>query len=71
MNMREGNGKEYMNDKPIIGFYDVNNEGSIDMYPKGGNMLHTLRQIVNDDKKWREILRGIMPNFSQPGGHDK
>ena len=33
------------------------------MYPKGGNMLHTLRQIVNDDKKWREILRGINREF--------
>jgi aminopeptidase N len=52
-----------MNDKPIIGFYDVNNEGTFDMYPKGGNMLHTLRQIVNDDEKWREILRGICHNF--------
>jgi aminopeptidase N len=52
-----------MNDKPIIGFYDVNNEGSFDMYRKGGNMLHTLRQIVNDDKKWREILRGINREF--------
>jgi aminopeptidase N len=41
----------------------VNHEGSGDMYPKGGNMLHTLRQIVNDDKKWREILRGINREF--------
>jgi hypothetical protein len=32
------------NDKPIIGKYDVNNEGSGDMYPKGANMLHTIRQ---------------------------
>jgi aminopeptidase N len=52
-----------MNDKPIIGFYDVNNKGSIDMYRKGGNMLHTLRQIVNDDEKWRQILRGICNTF--------
>ncbi|MDD5149298.1 MAG: M1 family metallopeptidase [Flavobacterium sp.] len=51
------------NDKPIIGYYDVNNEGSGDMYPKGGNMLHTLRQIVNDDVKWRTILRGLNSTF--------
>lgn len=51
------------NDKPIIGYYDVNNEGSGDMYYKGGNMLNTLRQIVNDDEKWREILRGINRDF--------
>ena len=58
-----GTRKNIWNDSPIIGFYDVNHEGSGDMYPKGGNMLHTLRQIVNDDKKWREILRGINREF--------
>ena len=51
------------NDKPIIGYYDVNNEGSGDMYNKGGNMLHTLRQMVNDDQKWRTILRGLNSTF--------
>jgi aminopeptidase N len=51
------------NDRPIIGIYDVNFEGSGDMYYKGGNMLHTLRQIVNDDEKWRGILRGVNSEF--------
>ena len=51
------------NDRPIIGLYDVNYAGSGDMYPKGGNMLHTLRQLVNDDLKWREILRNINQEF--------
>ena len=51
------------NDKPIIGYYDVNIEGSGDMYNKGGNMLHTLRQMVNDDEKWRTILRGLNSTF--------
>ena len=51
------------NKEPIIGQYDVNNEGSGDMYPKGGNMLHTIRQIVNDDEKWRSILRGLNKTF--------
>jgi len=51
------------NDKPIIGHYDVNNEGSGDMYPKGANMLHTIRQIVNDDAKWKSILRGLNKTF--------
>ena len=58
-----GTRKGINNDKPIIGNYGVNNEGSGDMYPKGGNMLHTLRQIVNDDQKWREILRGLNSAF--------
>ena len=47
------------NDKPLIGIYNVNHEGSSDMYNKGANMIHTLRQIVNNDKKWRTILRGL------------
>ncbi|MBK0402119.1 M1 family metallopeptidase [Adhaeribacter sp. BT258] len=51
------------NDRPIIGAYHVNHEGSGDMYNKGANMLHTIRQIVNDDQKFREILRGLNQDF--------
>jgi aminopeptidase N len=58
-----GSRKNIKNDRPVIGFYNVNNEGSGDMYYKGGNMLHTLRQIVNDDEKWRGILRGLNKEF--------
>ena len=52
------------NDRPIIpAAYGVNAQGSGDMYPKGGNMLHTIRQIVGDDEKWRSILRGLNETF--------
>ncbi len=51
------------NDKPIIGKYGVRNEGSGDMYYKGANMLHTIRQVINDDEKFRQILRGINKDF--------
>ncbi len=51
------------NRKPIIGPYGVNKEGSGDMYYKGANMLHTLRQLVEDDELWREILRGLNSYF--------
>ncbi|MDO3427102.1 M1 family metallopeptidase [Chryseobacterium sp. APV1] len=51
------------NDVPIIGKYGVRNEGSGDMYPKGASMLHTIRQIINNDAKFREILRGINKDF--------
>ncbi len=51
------------NDIPIIGQYGVNNRGSGDMYYKGGNMLNTLRQLINDDDKWRSILRGLNETF--------
>ena len=55
----KGTRKRIRNDRPVIGFYGVNYSGSGDMYNKGGNMLHTLRQIVNDDEKWRSMLRGL------------
>jgi len=51
------------NDKPIIGPYGVNKEGSGDMYYKGGNMLHTIRHVINDDEKFRMILRGLNSKF--------
>ena len=51
------------NDRPIIGYYDVNHSGSGDMYYKGANLLHTLRQVVADDDKWRVILRGLNEAF--------
>lgn len=52
-----------LNNKPIIGHYNVNNRGSVDMYYKGANILHTLRQLLEDDEKWREILRGLNKDF--------
>lgn len=51
------------NDVPIIGKYGVRNEGSGDMYPKGASMIHTMRQIMNDDVKFRQILRGLNKDF--------
>ena len=33
------------------------------MYPKGGNMLHTIRHLINDDAKWLSILRGLNADF--------
>ncbi len=51
------------NDIPIIGKYDVNHRGSGDMYYKGANMLHTIRQLINNDEKWRKILRGLNKVF--------
>ena len=64
-------GREYVrgtranikNDRPIIGYYDVNHSGSGDMYYKGANMLNTIRSIIDDDKLWREILVGLNDTF--------
>ncbi|AWW00981.1 peptidase M1 [Arcticibacterium luteifluviistationis] len=65
-------GEEYLkgisqgikNDKPIIGDYDVNDtDYTGDIYPKGAALLHTLRQVINDDEKWRKILIGLNTDF--------
>lgn len=55
--------KLIQNDTPIIGKYGVRNEGSGDMYPKGASMIHTIRQVINDDEKFRQILRGLNKDF--------
>ncbi|MDR3693300.1 M1 family metallopeptidase [Mucilaginibacter sp.] len=52
-----------VNDRPIVGTYGVNKEGSGDMYYKGGNLLNMVRTIINDDEKWRNILRGLNKTF--------
>ena len=51
------------NDAPIVGPYNVNKEGSGDMYYKGGNLLNMVRTIIDDDAKWRAILRGLNKTF--------
>ena len=58
-----GNRRGIKNDRPIVPAYGVNAQGSGDMYPKGGEMLHTIRQIAGDDEKWRGILRGMNQTF--------
>jgi len=51
------------NKEPITGEYGLNNEGSGDMYNKAHNMLHMIRQIVDNDSTWKKILRGIQKEF--------
>ena len=51
------------NDSPIVGPYGVNKEGSSDEYNKGSVLMNTLRTIINDDEKWRGILRGLNKTF--------
>jgi len=59
----QGVRKNIVNDRPIIGTYNVHKEGSADMYYKGANILHTLRQIINNDTLWRSILTGLNQEF--------
>lgn len=58
--------RNIQNQAPIAGAaYGVNARGSGDMYYKGANMLHTIRQLVDDDEKWRGILRGLNATFGR------
>ncbi|MBM3428434.1 MAG: M1 family metallopeptidase [Bacteroidetes bacterium] len=58
-----GQRRNISNDAPIIGDYDVNSEGSGDMYYKGANLLNMIRQINNDDVEWRAMLRELNAHF--------
>ena len=55
--------KNIGNKAPIIGIYNTNTEGDGDMYYKGANLVHTIRQLINDDEKFRQILRGLNKTF--------
>jgi hypothetical protein len=63
-----GTRKNVKNDQPIVGQFGVNDEGSGDMYYKGDNLLHTIRQLVDDDAKWRDISTCRYGCGSRPGG---
>lgn len=51
------------NDKPIIGHYGVNAEGSGDMYPKGAWIVNMIRSMVNDDAKWWPMLKKFSETY--------
>ena len=55
--------KGIANDIPVIGRYNINREGSGDMYAKGANMIHNIRQVINNDDLFRQILRGMNTTF--------
>ena len=58
-----GSRRNIRNDRPIIASFGVEKAGSSDMYYKTGSMLHMIRQVIDDDAKWREILRGLNSTF--------
>ena len=52
------------NREPLIGPMGVNySQPDSDIYYKGTWMLHTLRNVVNDDKIWFETLKGLTTKF--------
>jgi len=59
----QGLQKNITNTRPVIGQYGVNNSGPGDMYDKGACVLHMIRVMINDDEKFRQILRGLNKKF--------
>lgn len=59
----QGIRKNILNDRPIIGEYGVNHEGSADMYYKAANMIHTIRTIMQNDSLFRQMLRKMNEQF--------
>jgi aminopeptidase N len=59
----QGTRKLIQNDIPIIGKYGVNEEGSGDMYYKGGNLIHYIRQLFDNDDQFRLALREMNQQF--------
>jgi len=55
--------KNIVNDVPVISPYGVNKEGSEDMYWKASNMIHTIRQVINNDSLFIKILKGLNTTF--------
>ena len=58
-----GSRRTIRNDKPIIGQYGVNKEGSGDIYAKAGSMIHNIRHSMNNDNLFRSILIGLNKDF--------
>lgn len=58
-----GTRSRIQNDIPVQGPFGVNREGSGDMYYKGGNMIHTIRQVINNDSLFRQILIGLNKTY--------
>ena len=63
MEYNRGGWSNIKNDKNIIGEYGVNDEGSGDMYNKGAAIIHMIRVMLNDDEKFRKMLRGLGKEF--------
>lgn len=55
--------KNILNDRPIIGYFGVSNEGSGDMYYKGALMLNTLRHTINNNDLWWKLLKKYSETF--------
>ncbi len=55
--------KGIRNTGPVVGPRGVAGWYNTDMYFKGANVLHTIRQLLGDDARWNAILLGLTRTF--------
>ena len=55
--------RSIQNNAPMIGAYGVHSPTPGDIYYKGANILQTIRTVINDDQKWKQILTGLNRDF--------
>jgi aminopeptidase N len=58
-----GSRKNIRNDIPIIAPYNVQASGSGDMYYKASAMIHSIRLAMNNDLRFRQMLRSMNKRF--------
>ena len=52
------------NDKPIVGIPHVHRKGSSsDMYHKGSAVLHTIRNLIENDSLWYDLMLSMTDHF--------
>jgi aminopeptidase N len=51
------------NQEPVITQRRIHREPTQDQYFKGSLFLHTLRSVVNDDRRWETLLRDFYQRF--------
>lgn len=61
--------RNIQNERPMIGAYGVNETGPGDIYYKGANMIHTLRNLVADDELWFQTLLKFTTEFKHKITH--
>lgn len=55
--------KKIENTESCIPLYGVNQDGPLDIYYKGANILNTVRHIISNDSTWFHILKGLNQTF--------
>lgn len=51
------------NKSPIEGVIDMCDGGSVDQYEKASAIIHMIRQVINNDEEFRQLLRALNKTF--------